>query len=246
MQTRMGDVVEVVETGGNGWWYVRRQRDGQKGFVPASFFVDGVLNAPAAAVRKQLMPNRPPPPTPLSPRGGKGQDTPPRIAGQPVRTYALLLLALPRASFVCHTDASPQRQSHEFVDNQVDQILTEFTIKARTPGSPRDGSGIAAGAASPRGSSTAGEGGVSRRQQKLNALDELLVKMDTQQPFSPPSVNNNSAAVNAAAAAAAAAATEREKERKPEKLHVIVKWPDEISGAEAYSRVRLSCLIRSL
>jgi hypothetical protein len=42
-------VVEVVEAGGNGWWYVRRQRDGQKGFVPASFFTEGLSNASAAS-----------------------------------------------------------------------------------------------------------------------------------------------------------------------------------------------------
>lgn len=171
----------MVEAGGNGWWYVRRQRDGQKGFVPASFFIEGVQPPAAAAIRKQLMPNRPPPPTPLSPRGTKsGAETPPRLFGQP-------------------------RRSHELVDMQVEQILTNSNDSTRGPASPR-GSGpdeVKALTAS--------------RREKLNVLDELLDKMDTLAPSAP---------------------TTGAVEKKPERFVVSVRWPDEISGAEAYSRVR--------
>jgi hypothetical protein len=115
-----------------------------------------------------------------------------------------------------------QRKSHELVDAQVDAILTNLTDKARGPASPRAGQSDSPMIPSPtpaaqderdRHGNTA-----SRRQQKLNVLDDLLDKMDTLGPLQVPNTSM--------------------PERKAEKLVVSVRWPDEISGAEAYSRVR--------
>ena len=94
--------------------------------------------------------------------------------------------------------------------------MEKFADKARGPTSPR-GTDNGSGFDDPKAITPS-------RRQKLNVLDELLDKMDTLQPSSP--------------ALSGATSQPSVTEKKPEKFVVVVRWPDEISGAESYSKVR--------